>query len=110
MKTALRCLMHPLSVGAVLLLLLNDHFLKSTVPSVLTGKLSDFAGLFFFPFLLSLPSAVLAAPLRNARSVGAASFLITAVWFSVAKATVVGNAIMVDIVSAGITADPGHCF
>lgn len=49
--TALRGLAHPLSLLAVGLLLLNDHLLKHIAPSVLTGKLSDFAGLFFFPFL-----------------------------------------------------------
>jgi hypothetical protein len=38
-----------LSVGV---LVLNDHGLKFWFPSVLTGKISDFAGLIFFPLLL----------------------------------------------------------
>ena len=33
---------------------LNDHFLKFISPGFLTGKLSDFAGLVFFPLLLEL--------------------------------------------------------
>lgn len=33
---------------ALLLLLVNDHVLKDAFPGVLTGKLSDFAGLFAF--------------------------------------------------------------
>jgi hypothetical protein len=37
----------------VLILVLNDWYLKSTFSNVLTGKLSDFAGLFAFPFFLS---------------------------------------------------------
>ncbi len=42
------------TVVAVLLLVLNDHVLKgaSIVPSSLTGKLSDFAFLFFAPIVL----------------------------------------------------------
>jgi hypothetical protein len=47
-------LAHPLPVIAVIALLVNDHALKGTgaLPAWLTGKLSDFAGLFFFPILL----------------------------------------------------------
>jgi hypothetical protein len=49
-----RELLHPLPLGAVALLLLNDHVLKQAglLPGWLTGKLSDVAGLFFFPILL----------------------------------------------------------
>jgi hypothetical protein len=36
----------------VALLLLNDHVLKGRAPGELTGKLSDVAGLAFFPLLL----------------------------------------------------------
>jgi hypothetical protein len=39
-------------LGAVVLIL-NDQFLKAAQPSWLTGKLSDVAGMMFFPFLLS---------------------------------------------------------
>lgn len=30
----------------------NDHYLKYQFPGMLTGKLSDFAGLFYFPLFL----------------------------------------------------------
>ncbi len=44
---------HPLVLFAIFLVAVNDHILKqSGLAGVLTGKLSDFAGLFFFPFLL----------------------------------------------------------
>jgi hypothetical protein len=48
-------LLHPLPIAAVLLLLANDHLLKGAglLPNWLTGKLSDVAGLFFFPILLT---------------------------------------------------------
>ncbi len=45
---------HPLIISSILILLLNDHVLKHLSPSWFTGKLSDFSGLFFFPFLVAL--------------------------------------------------------
>ncbi len=36
------------------LLGLNDHVLKGIFPGMITGKLSDFAGLVFFPLVLEL--------------------------------------------------------
>jgi hypothetical protein len=49
-----RELCHPLSLGALALLLANDHLFKGAgvLPGWLTGKLSDVAGLFVFPLLL----------------------------------------------------------
>lgn len=43
---------HPVPLAAVALLILNDRYLKAAYPSVVTGKLSDVAGLFFFPLFL----------------------------------------------------------
>ncbi|MBI5288860.1 MAG: hypothetical protein HY873_07795 [Chloroflexi bacterium] len=40
-------------VAGLLLLLANDFVLKQAYPGVLTGKLSDFAGLFIFPMFWS---------------------------------------------------------
>ena len=45
-------LLQPLAIGAIALLLVNDHLLKAVAPGILTGKLSDVAGLVFFPLLL----------------------------------------------------------
>ncbi|CAM3369093.1 hypothetical protein COSO111634_13305 [Corallococcus soli] len=45
-------LLHPLVLGAVVLLVLNDHVFKARWPSWWTGKLSDVAGLAMFPLLL----------------------------------------------------------
>ncbi len=53
-RNSLRCLQHPATWLSIALLLVNDHVLKVLYPSWITGKLSDFAGLFFFPFLLAL--------------------------------------------------------
>jgi hypothetical protein len=47
-------LLHPITLAALGLLLVNDHVLKAAWPGPVTGKLSDLAGLAFFPiFLLS---------------------------------------------------------
>lgn len=45
-------LLGPVPLAAVALLLLNDQVLKAAYPGWLTGKLSDFAGLAFFPLFL----------------------------------------------------------
>jgi hypothetical protein len=48
-------LLHPVVLLSAVLLGLNDHLFKGVLPGIITGKLSDFAGLVFFPlFLLSL--------------------------------------------------------
>ena len=52
---ALLALAHPVTIGAVLLWLLNDHILKAAWPSWWTGKLSDVAGLIVAPLLLAVP-------------------------------------------------------
>ena len=39
------CLVHPAMLGALGVLVLNDHVLKHACPGFVTGKLSDFAGI-----------------------------------------------------------------
>ena len=78
---AVRLLAHPLCLGAVGLMLVNDFVLKPLAPSWLTGKLSDFAGLFFLPFLL----AALLALFLPGRWVGPVSFAITGAGFALLK-------------------------
>lgn len=65
---------HPLPLLAVSVLILNDHFLKFRFPSALTGKLSDFAGLFFFPLLLCAIWNLLRNVLRRLRESNPSSF------------------------------------
>lgn len=50
-----RVLLHPLWLGSLAVLVLNDHVLKGSglLPGVVTGKLSDFAGLVVAPALLA---------------------------------------------------------
>lgn len=44
--------MHPVPVLAIVVLLLNDHWWKFAFTGWWTGKISDFAGMVFFPLLL----------------------------------------------------------
>lgn len=45
-------LLVPLALGSVALLILNDWVVKARWPGVVSGKLSDVAGMVFFPLLL----------------------------------------------------------
>lgn len=53
---ARRCLTHPVWLGALALLVINDHVLKGAglLPGWMTGKLSDFAGMLVAPALLAV--------------------------------------------------------
>ena len=53
-RAAVACLTSRGSLVAVGVLLVNDHVLKDAYSSWLTGKLSDFAGLYFFPVAAEL--------------------------------------------------------
>jgi hypothetical protein len=81
------CFAHPATLGAVLLLLLNDHVFKHLWPSWLTGKLSDFAGLVFAPFLVGIVLSIL-IPRRWPRGqerVGNLAVILTGMWFALMK-------------------------
>jgi hypothetical protein len=58
-------LLHPAPLLAITLLVVNDHVLKAAWPGVVTGKLSDVAGLFFFPLLLVAIAEVTASFLKH---------------------------------------------
>jgi hypothetical protein len=45
-------LLHPVALASLAILLLNDHVLKVTAPSPLTGILSGLAGIIIFPLVL----------------------------------------------------------
>ncbi|MFD0657808.1 hypothetical protein [Thermocatellispora tengchongensis] len=80
--SALAWLGHPLTIGAALVLLLNDHLLKWLWPGVVTGKLSDVAGMIVAPPLLGL---LVRRP--------AASILLVGVVFTLVKTTATGATI-----------------
>ncbi len=82
-------LLHPVPLAAIGVLLLNDHVLKAAYPGLVTGKLSDVAGLVFFPlFLVSAFEVVEArfvARWRPRRSVLLAAVVATAMVFSLVQ-------------------------
>lgn len=45
-------LLHPVPLVAMVALGVNDHWGKVVYPGIVTGKVSDFAGMVFFPILL----------------------------------------------------------
>lgn len=53
MYDRLKNLLSPFFIFCLVLLILNDFILKGTFHNVLTGKLSDFCGLFIFPIFWS---------------------------------------------------------
>ncbi|MCZ7420369.1 hypothetical protein O7605_12670 [Verrucosispora sp. WMMA2121] len=61
MDSFLTWLIHPVTVAATALLILNDQVLKAVYPGWLTGKLSDVAGLVMAPPLLAVVLALLLA-------------------------------------------------
>jgi len=82
-------------VGAVALLVLNDHWLKGSglLSGAITGKISDFAGLFFFPLLLVAVGRL--ALMRDGRRrphpcTLVAAVLMTGLPFVITKTTAVG--------------------
>ncbi len=79
-----RSLAHPVPLVAAVILVLNDHWWKASgsFPTWLTGKLSDFAGLFLAPIVVV---AVLRAVAPRVHRVEAAASLLTAVVFALLK-------------------------
>jgi hypothetical protein len=100
---------HPLPLLAVALMFLNDHFLKYQFPGFITGKLSDFLGVFYFPLLLSVlflmilkfkdPESRFSAPILLAM------ILITDVVFVLAKVTPSGNHIVTSVLDIFVKSD-----
>jgi hypothetical protein len=84
---ALQLLIHPVSVTAILVVLINDHVLRRLWPSWMTGKIGDLAWLVFAPFVLAAllawvtPRAVAAHPNR----LGGLAIALVGVHFALAK-------------------------
>jgi hypothetical protein len=83
-------LLHPVALAALVLLLVNDHVLKSAYPGLITGKLSDAAGLTVFPLflhaLVEIGFRVTGASFaRWSRTVALAGAALTAFGFALVK-------------------------
>lgn len=84
---AFHSLVHPLSLLAIILLLVNDHWLRYAHSSWLTGKLGDFTWLVFAPFIAALLFSWLIPRKwkRHSELVGGLSIGFIGVWFATAK-------------------------
>lgn len=82
-------LLHALPLAAMAALALNDHWGKAAWPGLVTGKLSDVAGLLFFPLALQalweVWSARGARPWAPSRRVLVVAAVATAVVFALIK-------------------------
>jgi hypothetical protein len=76
MKQKAHILTDRVFIAGLIILAINDHYLKSYYPSMITGKLSDFVGLFIFPIFLSV-----ILPIRTTTNYFLAAFIFT-VWNS----------------------------
>lgn len=76
----------PTTLVALVVLVLNDRVLKDAWPGLVTGKLSDVAGLVVAPPLVALALTAARVPHARAWSVGT-----TGVLFALAKATLAGS-------------------
>jgi len=105
-----RALLHPVPLLALLVLVVNDHVAKHRWPGLLTGKLSDVAGLIAAPAVL----AVLLAPLLRRSALRpllpAFTAAATGAGFALAKATAAGamaaSAAWSVVVPSRVVADP----
>jgi hypothetical protein len=104
-ENSLACLQHPLTLLSIAILLLNDHVLKVVSPSWLTGKLSDFAGLFFFPFIVAAGLSLALSKFDLSRQrIGQIAFGLVAVWFVLLKTVPFVNSLTAQFASLFIGA------
>ncbi|MCM0676071.1 hypothetical protein NCC78_15425 [Micromonospora phytophila] len=85
-RVTLAWLAHPVTVGALVLLVVNDHLLKAAFPGSVTGKLSDVAGLVLAPPLVAVLLTLVAPRLRASTAV-VVGFGLTAAGFTAVKSS-----------------------
>jgi hypothetical protein len=96
---ALRLLVHPLSLLALALLLVNDHLLRTLSPSTLTGKLGDFTWLFVSPLVVIAALALMLPDRHRARIVPVLSYGAVALIFAIANSLPAGHQSIVSLAS-----------
>jgi hypothetical protein len=87
-------LLHPVALTAVAVMIMNDHYAKAHFSGMVTGKVSDFAGLVYFPLLVAslIDAGSRAIRGRAALSQGilVLSVAVTGIVFAFAKTTMLG--------------------
>ncbi|RAO06542.1 hypothetical protein [Micromonospora noduli] len=84
--TTLSWLCHPATLFALVLLLVNDHVLKAAFPGLVTGKLSDVAGLVLAPPLVAVLLTLL-VPRLPSRAAAVAGLVAVGAGFTVVKSS-----------------------
>ncbi|MEV4494820.1 hypothetical protein AB0J84_03840 [Micromonospora arborensis] len=84
--TTLSWLCHPATLFALVLLLVNDHVLKAAFPGLVTGKLSDVAGLALAPPLVAVLLTLL-VPRLPSRAAAVAGLVAVGAGFAVVKSS-----------------------
>ncbi|MFG1868945.1 hypothetical protein [Micromonospora arborensis] len=84
--TTLSWLCHPATLLALVLLVVNDHLLKPALPGLLTGKLSDVAGLVLAPPLVAVLLTLL-VPRLPARAAALVAVVAVGAGFAVVKSS-----------------------
>ncbi|MGC4865010.1 hypothetical protein ACLQ3B_06220 [Micromonospora sp. DT53] len=84
--TTLSWLCHPVTLIALVLLPVNDHVLKAAFPGLVTGKLSDVAGLVLAPPLVAVLLTLL-VPRLPARAAALAGLVAVGAGFVVVKSS-----------------------
>jgi hypothetical protein len=108
-RRAIYLLTQPVTLAAITLLFLNDHLFRQLWPSWLTGKLGDFAWLFFFPLALAALLAWLipARMPRQTQMTGAVAFGLTGVVFWLAKTLPAFHTALVEVTSRALGFEVG---
>ncbi|WP_406075014.1 hypothetical protein [Micromonospora sp. NBC_01638] len=84
--TTLAWLCHPATLLALVALVVNDHVLKAALPGLMTGKLSDVAGLVLAPPLVAVLLTLL-VPRLPARAAALAGLVAVGAGFAVVKSS-----------------------
>ncbi|MBU8858890.1 MULTISPECIES: hypothetical protein [unclassified Micromonospora] len=98
-RVALAWLGHPVTVLALVVLVLNDHLLKDARPGPVTGKLSDVAGLVLAPPLVAV-LVTLVAPRLPARAAAGVALGSVGLGFTLVKSSGYAAAVASDLWSA----------
>ncbi|MEU4336568.1 hypothetical protein AB0F59_18375 [Micromonospora lupini] len=84
--TTLSWLCHPATLLALVVLVVNDHVLKAAFPGLVTGKLSDVAGLALAPPLVAVLLTLL-VPRLPARAAAPVGLVVVGAGFAVVKSS-----------------------
>lgn len=81
-------LLHPVAIAAIAVLVVNDHVLKARWPGLVTGKLSDVAGMIFFPLVFFAMATMIARAYKRPELASRRVLVVCAIATAIAFAAV----------------------